>query len=165
MIQPPAGYKLDSGGGADVHQPEQSFGAAATEYGHKMTEFGRGLWDTGVSVARHLLPGAGSDAPADIATAGIRFLANHHAQQEKILSDAKAAANKGDWGGFFRNLQAWGINRDAPGFGTAVKAATDKWDAGDKAGAIADEAGLVTQQALMQKTPEMAGAANRQLLS
>ena len=52
-----------------------------------------------------------------------------------------------------------GINSDAPGFGTAVKAASDKWDAGDKAGAIADGAALVTQQALMQKTPEMAGAA------
>jgi hypothetical protein len=124
-----------AGGWVDVPEqaPEQSVGAAVKEFGHQMNpvSIAKGIWQT----VSH---------PIDAAKAYLEA-------KQKIVTDAETALSKGDWTGFVRHMQTAAL--PIPGIDTAIEQASNKWDSGDKAGALGDAAALVAQAAIASQAP------------
>jgi len=128
-VSPPSAGRYTD---ADV-LPEQSVGTAVKEFGHQMNpvSIAKGIWQT----VSH---------PIDAAKAYLEA-------KQKMVTDAETALSKGDWTGFVRHMQTAAL--PIPGIDTAVEQASNKWDSGDKAGALGDAAALVAQTAIASQAP------------
>lgn len=126
----------------DAHdqKPEQSFGAALREYGHKMGGMVTGLNET----IKH---------PIEATKGWI-------AQNEQLAQLAEDAWHKGDYTNAARHAANYLLN-SLPGMGAASDEAGTKLEQGDIAGGLADTAAVASQAALGIKSPSIARGAGR----